>query len=158
MRLYEIEKELEQLLTQIEQEGEVSEETLQKLEGLQLAYNQKMEGIAKHVLNLKAEVLACEAESQRLKTRAMMASKKIDGYEKYLLYSCPEGGTFGNHKIKWRNSQAVKLLVPEDEVPPQYRRERVSYSVDRVGIAADLKSGATLPFAEMEQRKWLKVE
>lgn len=158
MKLYEIELELEKVLFSIEMQGEADEFDSKRLEELQLAYDKKMEGIAKHILNLQAEAEALKVESKRLADRAKQAEKKIEGYESYLLMACPEGGTFGTHKIKWRKSEAVKLLVDEEAVPDQYLKQKISYTVDKAGIKTDLKNGADLMFAEIEVRQNLKIE
>ena len=159
MKLYEIEKELELLLFSIEmQDGVPDAEDTKKIEELSLAFDQKMEGIAKHILNLQIEADACKAEAKRIAERGKAAEKKIEGYEHYLQTACPDGGTFGNRKIKWRASEAVKLLVSDDDVPDQYRKEKITYGIDKAGIKTDLKNGAELMFAEIEKRKNLKVE
>jgi hypothetical protein len=161
MKLYEIEKELELVLFSIEmQDGVPDAEDTKKIEELSLAFDQKMEGIAKHILNLQIEADACKTEAKRIAERGKAAEKKIEGYEHYLQTACPDGGTFGNRKIKWRASEAVKLLVDDNAVPDQYKRVKIveTVTVDKAGIKADLKNGAELMFAEIEKRKNLKVE
>lgn len=158
MKLYEIEKELNKLIAEIEDQGVALPDDIKKIEALDLAYNLKMEGICKHILNLQAEAEAMKVEAKRLAERGKKAEAKIEGYENFLKLACSTGGTFGNHKIKWRKSEAVKLLVPDDQIPVQYQKEKITIGIDKAGIKDDLKNGASFDFAEIEVRQNLKIE
>ena len=159
MKVYEIEKELSRVLHEIEESGEVTPESLAKMELLETAYSDKMGGIAAHVLNLGIEADALKLEAKKLAARSKACENKIAGYESFLKIICAEGGTFGNRKIKWRKCpESVDLLVSDDDVPDQYKKQKIAYTVDKASIKIDLQSGVELLFAELKRNVNLIVE
>jgi len=170
MKFYEISKELERVLDECEsgipseaEEGKAfnSSELLSRISALEGSYNDKVEGMLTHILNLELEVQVCDSELARLKKRKERAEAKLEGYQMTLETWCGDGGVYGTRELKWKmNPPKVDLLVEEDKIPEQYIREtvKVTRSPDKTLIKQDILAKADISFARLIQTKSMKVK
>jgi hypothetical protein len=170
MKFYEISKELERVLEECEggisseaEEGKAfnSSELLSRISALEGSYNDKVEGMLTHILNLELEVQVCDSELARLKKRKERAEAKLEGYQMTLETWCGDGGVYGARELKWKtNPPKVDILVEEDKIPPQYMREsvKVTTSPDKKLIKQDILAKADISFARLIQTKSMKVK
>lgn len=160
MKIFEIEKELQMLLDEVEEAGgELTPEQESQFDALELARADKIAGIAYHVKNLEAVSAACKEASKKLKEKADRVEKQKDSYKNFLGMLVPEKFQHKEISIKWRkNPPSVELLSPEDEIPDAYKKSKVEISVDKTEIKKDLQNGAELTFAKLVQGKRLVIE
>jgi len=110
--------------------------------------------------SLKAERAAIEAEIDRLTARAEAVGKRADNFREYIGFCLGAGNKWKNElfSLSWKKTSAVKVL-DEKAIPPLYWREKVTKSVDKAAIGADLKiPGTFIPGAELEEHETLIIK
>lgn len=133
MKIYEIDKEIEALLSTVDEEtGEILFDT-EKLEQLQMERDRKVENLALAVKNLTAEAAAIKAERDALYERQKAAEKEAERAKKYLEFVL-NGDTFKTARvavsyrsssrlevddgfIAWAKRKAKDLLTVKDPEP-----------------------------------------
>ncbi len=102
-----------------------------------------------HADRLRALAEESEHRAEVLQEQLITALQRVDPTA--TKWDLPE------HRISSRRSTAVELdtdLAPED-LPEQFQRVRTTTSADRTALAAALKAGATVPGAQLvERRSW----
>ena len=107
MTLYEINSQIDQILSNIEIDDETGEVLIDTtlLESLQIAHDVKIENIACFIKNLNAEVEALKAEEKNLYARRKQKEKTIERLT-YMLDNDLQGQKFetARCKISYRKS------------------------------------------------------
>jgi len=121
--------------------------------------DEKLNGYCVVYRNIEGEKLAIEKEIERLEhLYNRLCSVNISLVER-LSKLLGVGNKWKNtlHSISWRKSTAVKV-IEEKVIPPAYMREVLYYEPDRKQILQDLKSGASIPGTELEERQNLVIK
>lgn len=84
MTIFEIGKEIENLLNLVNEDGEVDDETFAKLMELQQAKDEKMENTACWIVNLRAEANAIREQEKILAERRKRIEKKAESVAEFL--------------------------------------------------------------------------
>ena len=153
MKIYEIDREIESLLSQVDEEtGELLIDT-DRLEALQMERDGKVENLALAFKNLKAEAEAIKAEEAALAERRKTVEKAAARAKDYLLFVL-NGDTFKSPRvaISYRKSTAVKiddgfLAWAMVEAPDLLRYK--DPEPDKKAITDMLKEDKPVPFAEL---------
>lgn len=113
----------------------------EKLSELQLAKQDKIEGVALYIKNLQALITALDAEEKAFAERKKQAKAKVDGLKMWLV-KATEGEKFITAKcaISFRKSESVEI---EDEalIPKKYLAKTITYKPDKNAIKELLKAG-----------------
>lgn len=151
MKLYEIDQQLEQLLENIDPEtGELLIDP-EAIDALMLAREEKLEGIALWVKDLRAEAAMIKAEKDALGERQAAVEKKADRVAEFL-QNYLAGNTFKSPKVtvSYRKSQKVELDLPVFmEHPAEAFIRRKDPEPDKAAIKAALKDGGIIPGAQL---------
>lgn len=101
MKLYEIDNAIQAILDGgvDEETGEVLDIDLEALAGLQLAREQKLEGVALGIKNLGAEVAAIKAEEDRLAKRRKVLENRVTSLKSFLAQAL-DGGKLETARVK----------------------------------------------------------
>lgn len=163
--LYELTDEYLRLL-ELGEDPEIDPEVFKDtLEGLEGELEIKAENYAKVIKQLEADATALDTEKKRLDTRKKACENAIERMKKSLEVAMI---TTGKKKFKTelflfgiqKNPPSVKLgkeyaenieLIPLDYLVPQDPK------VDKKKILEELKGGAKLPFATLEQGESLRI-
>ena len=139
---------------------EIDDETkLDTLESIDWTsdYENKVEGYAKVIKSLEADIEARKNEKKRLDGLNKSDQSKIDNLKAALAVSMTETGQTRVDttlfKVGFRKSKAV--VVDEDKLPKKY--QIVSYKPDKKEIKKLLESGATIRGAHIEERSNLSI-
>ena len=159
MRLFEIHDAIEMVLAKgVDHEtGEISEEAIAELDGLEMTRIAKSLAVARYLMGERAEAAAVKAQADRLAKRARIHANRADRLLRYLAANMPEGNKLHDDvvQIGWRSSTAVEVsdlgLVPQAFV-------RVTEAPDKKAIGEALKSGVEVPGAELVTRNRLQVK
>lgn len=159
MTLYEINTELAQLIeSSIDPEtGEINEEAFDKLEELQMAWDQKVENIGCFIKNLRADAEALKQEKMNLAKRQQYAENKAERLKKYL-DDMLAGQTYSSPRvdIKYRKSTQVKcddITV----VPDKYLKVK-DPELDKVAIKDALKNGEQVEGCHLEETRSIQIK
>lgn len=135
--LYEIDKSILECIDQ--ETGEMIDP--ERLEGLFMERNQKIENVALWIKNLQSDALAFKAEKEAFADREKAATAKAEQLKAYLAKAL-DGQKFSTGKcaVSFRRSEKVEVL-DEDSIPKAYMVESVTYRPDKSLIKEVLKGG-----------------
>ena len=138
----------------------------EKLDALQMEREQKLEGVALWIKDLKAEAEAVKAEADKLTARKKAVENKIEGLKQWLLYA------LGGEKLKTArcnvyqtHSQRLAVVDEEklvqylklDDDPDRYLRFREP-ELKKDEIKKALKDGTIIPGAELEETESVVIK
>lgn len=160
MRLYDLTSQYNDIADMLE--GSDDREALQTmLDGLEEAFDAKVESIIKLMVSKAAERDAIDEEAQRLRKRAGNIDKEVDWLQTYvqneMMRTGKEKVKSSLFKITLANCPPSVNVLNESEIPKKYKIIKQFESVDKRSILELLKSGVTIPGVEIIQRKSLRV-
>ena len=160
MTLWEIDKRISDIL-EIgmhidEKTGEVF--LPEDIDSLNIERDEKIEGIALYIKNLKAEAGAIHAEIERLKDREELKKKKADRLAQYLAsVLCGKKFETAKTSLFFRKSSVVQI---SDEllVPEEFMKIKTEKKPDKTAIANWIKSGNFIPGCELIEKQNLQIK
>lgn len=161
MRLYEINAELDALLEQVDPEtGELTCD-LEALEGLMIAREEKLEGLALAVKNYDAEAKMIREEEKALAERRKRLENKAARAEAFLGEQL-HGEKFQTSRVavSYRTSKSV-YLHPEFMGWAMQQERFLRYKdpePDKTAIANAIKAGEKLDYAEIIENRTMQIK
>ena len=151
MNLYEINQEI--MSCWDEETGEILD--VQKFDALQMALEEKLEGIGCYVKNLEAEAAALNVEEKAFAARRKKAESKAASLKNYLagyLQGCP----FETLRVKVSFRKSESLDISEAAVIPE---EYLKYSVDvnKADLKKAVKAGLVLDGVQLVQKQNIQI-
>ena len=149
--LYELNAKLLAYEMKFDENGEwINEDELTEL---QMAKEEKREGIALYIKNLEAEAQAVYTEKENFDERYKRLINEANHLHDYLAFDL-DGEEFKTSKveIKWRKSEAVEIL-DESKVPDKY----VKCSVVRKPLKNEIKKYLKGIEGSDEQCEWARL-
>lgn len=158
--LYELSEEIQAIQTAYEN-GEIPEEAFaDTLEGVQMAFDKKVENICKLRANLLADAATYKAESDRLKARETTAKNEASRLQNYLLSVLQAAGQkkikAGTFTASIAKSPAALKIYDESLIPKSYYVPQPD-KIDSAAIKEAIKSGENVPGAMLEQGEHLNI-
>jgi hypothetical protein len=165
MRLYELDERLsliEEALIAGESEG-VDEATgevfdlAHALDSLKMDREEKLKGIHRWILSLRAEIQAIKMEEERLEDRRKWIESREKSIKDYIT-ECLKGQKWSvpGHTFSFRPSKKVYCNVPVEELPIEYRR--LTEEPDLAAIKEALKAGEVIEGCLIKEFKNLQVK
>ena len=158
--LYEINADLEALLSNIDEEtGELLIDT-DALDALLMERTDKLEGVALSVKNINAEIAAIKAEETALADRRKRLEKQRDGRTEYLVHALNgEKLETAKVEISYRKSKSVEIDEAVFWQHPDAAYLRVKdQEIDKKAITDALKSGAVIPGATLIEKQNISIK
>ena len=155
--LYEIDADLENLLSQVDENGELLIDD-EALNALLMERTDKLEGVALAIKNIAAEVTAIKTEETILKERRERLEKKRDGLTEWLRQAL-NGEKFETARcqITYRKSEAVKIDDAVFFKRPPARFIKITKTADKTAIKAALKAGEKVRGAVLEEKQNMNI-
>ena len=153
MKIYEIDKEIEALLNEIDEEtGEILFDP-GKLESLQMERDRKVENLALAVKNLTAEAAAIKAEKDALYERQKAAERDAERAKKYLEFVL-NGEKFETARVAVSYRSSSRLEVDEGFIAWAKRKAKNLLTAkepepNKTAIKEMLKKGEKVPHVQM---------
>lgn len=151
--LYEIDEQIMQCVDF--ETGEIIDK--EKLEALQLEFEQKVEGIALWIKNLVAEAKMIKEEKDVLAVRQKTCENKAESLKKYL------EGVLGGEKFKtpkvsisYRKSESVQV-DDVDKLDDDYLKHTVP-TVDKTKVKQALKQGIKLEGVSLVENNNIQIK
>lgn len=156
MTLYELDKAIADFELEVNEDGEVL--NIDELDELNLAREQKIEGISLWVKNLEAEKEAVKHEKDNFADREKRLGKKIDSLKGYLTYAL-QGEKFSTPKVavSFRKSESVHI-TDEYLIPDEYKLFTVVKKPDKGVIKKALKDGKEIMGVELVEKQNISIK
>ena len=131
----------------------------EKLDALQMEREQKLEGVALWIKDLKAEAEAVKAEADRLTARKKAVENKIDGLKQWLLYALkgeklktPRCNVYQTHsqRVAVEDETGLISFLQTLEEPEKFLRFK-DPELKKDDIKKALKDGYEIPGASLEE-------
>lgn len=148
MTLYEIDAGIADCID--EETGEILD--YEKLDGLQLERDEKIENIVFLIENTENDIAGLKEQEEMFKARRKAAEKKLESLEGYLSYALG-GQKFETVKAKvsFRKSEAV-TVEKEELIPSEYWETVEVERINLIAIKNALKAGKEVKGARIEER------
>ena len=156
MTLYELDKAIAEFELEVNEDGEVL--NIDELDELNLAREQKIEGISLWVKNLEAEKEAVKNEKNNFADREKRLGKKIESLKGYLTYAL-DGQKFSTPRVavSFRKSESVHI-TDEYLIPDEYKIFTVVKKPDKGVIKDALKKGKEIMGVELIEKKNVQIK
>lgn len=156
MTLYELDKAIAEFELEVNEDGEVL--NIDELDELQLAREQKIEGISLWIKNLEAEKEAVKHEKDNFADREKRLGKKIDSLKGYLTYAL-QGEKFSTPKVavSFRKSESV-LVKDEYLIPDDYCEFTVTRRPNKTNLKKALKDGKEIMGCELVEKQNIQIK
>lgn len=161
--LYQLANEYQTALENIcdDVTGEISETAMETLNALQTDVKEKGIAIASFIRNIDADREALDVETKRLAARKAQLARRIDwlnGYLKANMEACQiQEISCPLFSIKLRKNPASVNITDEAQIPAEYMKQKITESLDKAQILADLKNGLFIPGAELKHGTRLDI-
>ena len=156
MTLYELDKAIADFELEVNEDGEVL--NIDELDELQMARQDKIEGISLWVKNLEAEKEAVKHEKDNFADREKRLGKKIDSLKGYLTYAL-DGQKFSTPKVavSFRKSESVHI-TDEYLIPDEYKLFTVVKKPDKKVLKDALKKGKDIMGCELVEKQNISIK
>ncbi len=158
MTLYDINARMEYLLEQVDEETGELLCSYEELEALAMARDEKLEGLALYVKNMKAEAEAIEAEKLALEKRQKTAKNKAERAKSFLqAMLAGEKLKTPRASVSYRRTESTKIVdeaafwryaADHDELVRHKDPE-----ADLVAVKAAIQAGEAVPGAEIVSKQ-----
>ena len=159
MTIYEIDKDIERILSQVNEDGELLDEAIEELMQLTADRDTKIENAACMVLDLLADAKKIKDQEAALKQRRECLEKRADRIKGYIEYAT-DGNPFSSERVAIKYGKSVAVEINEDEFwkDPAAAFVRVKQEADKTAIKAALKDGVVIPGAALIERRNLSIK
>lgn len=160
MKLYEIDQAILDLVDP--ETGEILD--YEAFVELQMAKEEKIEGMALWVKNLDAEAKAIKAEEDSLKARRQSLEKKSDSLKEYLA-AILSGSKFSTARVSCTFRKSKAVAIPDEAAFIQAMQESMRYEflrfkteINKSEITNVIKAGTEVPGAMLVENLSLTIK
>lgn len=158
MKLYEINQQIEDLIMNADDNGEINAE---QFEALTIAKQDKQEGVIKAIKMLDHQTILVDSELERLaKVKKRIKSQK-EWLNKYLSDSMQQDGIerldFVLFKAAFRKNPPSLVIDDETKLPSHYIEPVITSKILKDKIKEDIKAGVTVEGCHLEQTTRLQI-
>lgn len=165
MKLYELTGEMLDainLYNSVESDEDLAK-VEEKLTGLQLSFNDKVEAVAHYVLSLEGDVDKIENEVARLNALKKKTEAEAEWLRGYLLRHMTLTETLdiksATVKVRVKTNPPSVIVDNADEIPSNFLREiPARFEPDKVTIKEALLKGEAVPGTHIERKQKLEIK
>lgn len=152
----EIERDIEQIAEM--NEGEIPEEKLQELVQAQTESLVQIEKLCRYIKHLEHFGEIADAEIERIGNLKAQSQNRLKSIKRYLAPYVAARGKFdaGTFRLSIRRSASVEI-DPDFNVP-EFMREKVTVSPDKIKIKEFISSGGMVPGARIVESENLQIK
>lgn len=165
MNLYNLSEEYQKILSEIEYDestGEINCTSLNKLDEITDAVENKAKAISAYVKNLTASSDALENAIEELKHRQNIIVNKIYSMKNYLQTNMERLGIdkIESHffDIRLKKNPCKVEITNVDEIPDNYKKAKVEITIDKTMIRNDIKEGKDIPGAKLIKTNRIEIK
>lgn len=157
MRLYELVEAAQDLQEQLECGEMDDQQFVAAIDAIGL--EKKVESVCYVIKNLEAEAEAFKAEKERLAAREKTAKNAVERLKTYLVENLRQLNAktlkVGTFSLGLSKSKSVSIIDPK-LIPDQFLVKQEP-KIDKMAIGRDLKNGAMVPGAILEENTYLRM-
>ena len=161
MKLYEINKELNDLLAKsTDEDGVFDDSATEAIEGLEMAESEKALSTGKFILGLKVEIAALKDAEKRMSIRRKSAEKKMNNLTDYLSLHI-DGKKFEDAECTISYSKSTSTYVDPafvDGLPIEYKATKTVVTPDKKLIKKALDAGISLDGCELIVKQNIQIK
>lgn len=166
MTLYEINAQIDQILSTAELDEETGEILFDTtlLESLQIAHDVKIENIGCYVKNLIAEAEAIKAEEANLKARRQAKEKAVERLT-YMLDNDLHGQKFETARCKISYRKSTSTEVDETVFLEKYKNDPkmctpkpIEYKYDKTELKKKIKAGQAIEGVKLVEKNNISIK
>lgn len=160
MTLYEIAQEMANLIDP--ETGELKD--YEAFEALEMAKEEKIDNMAKWVLDLEAEAKMVKERADELTKRAQSAKKKAERLREFLQeFLAGEKRKTADYTIGYRRTEAVEITDEDRAIAwlMEHNDEALTYQapkISKTAVKEMLKAGNEIPGAELVERQSMQIK
>lgn len=156
MTLFDINKAILDFQYEIDEEtGEIL--NAEELDQLQLAREDKIEGVGLWIKNLTAEAEAVKKEKDAMADRQRRLEKKVESLKRYLEYAL-QGEKFSTPRISMSFRRSESVFIPDEaQLDDRFVNVTMVKKPDKKLIKDTLKAGLEVPGAELVTKQNLQI-
>lgn len=157
MTLFDINKAILDFDYQIDEEtGEIL--NAEDLDALQLAREEKIEGVGLWIKNLQAEAEAVKKEKDAMADRQRRLEKKAESLKRYLEWAL-QGEKFSTPRISMTFRRSESVSIPDEALlDDRFVNITMVKKPDKKLIKDTLKAGREVPGAELVTKQNLQIK
>lgn len=160
MNLYEIntllEAEIDRIFSSVDENGEITE-SLDTLDCIKLAREDKLENLALYIKNIRSDVAKFKAEEENLKNRRVSLENKAKRLETYLQSNFNYEEKLETPRVKLSYRHSYKVSISDEAIIPK-KYFRVKSEVDKVAIKHAIDEGKKVKGAEIVENYSLQIK
>lgn len=162
MNLYELTNELQCAIDALQTDPETGEVSgWESVDALDIAFEDKAEAYALTIKNLLAFADSAKSEADNMNARAKAAKAKADKLKEHLSQSMSAVGKTkietARAALSFRKSVSVKI-TDDESIPDELFKVTVKKEPNKTEIGKLLKSGESVPGAELETKMNLQIK
>lgn len=164
MRLFEINREYEQILDELyDEDGVINPQALTRLEENQMTMEKKVIAISSYIKNLESEQEAIEQAKKAMSLREKRLKEKVADLQGYLLNNMEQRGItqvkcpYFDIKIKKCPPSVNDDTLNMDLLPEEYKRTKIEIKPDKVAMLRDMKEGIIIPGASLKTNMRVEI-
>ena len=161
MNLFEISAKYQQIMQDIMDSDELSNEQLQSIEVMADSMEDKAKEIGSIIKNMEAQYKAIQEACMIMESRSIKLSNKIEGIREFLktnLEKCDikkiESPWFD---INIRYNAPSVTIIDNTMIPEQYFRESTIKTINKMLISQELKNNVMIPGVRLEKKTRLEI-
>jgi hypothetical protein len=163
MKLFEITNDIQNIFNNIGEDGELTQEMLDGLDGLQQDFEQKAIAVAAYIKNIEAEETAIAAAIKNMAERKQKLTNKLEGLTHYLQsnlqkLSISEIKSSPYFKIRLKQCPPSVDVFDEKQIPPEYWREKIVTSIDKIKLKEVMNEGVEVPGVTIQRKIKLEIK
>ena len=163
MKLYEITNEFQNIFNQVGEDGELTSQMLDSLDSLKEDFEQKAISVALYVKNIEAEEAAIGQAIDDMRIRKARLTKQAESLTDYLQLnlqklSINEIKSSPYFKIRLKTCPPSVDVFDEKAIPPEFWREKLTTSVDKIKLKEVLSEGIEVPGASIQRKIKLEIK
>jgi len=161
MTLYEIQADMLDVLSEVEEQGgEITEEQEARLDALSLSRNEKIENWVKYLKNLASDEAGLTAEIDELSRRRDRLRRHRDYSKSSLSGLLGYGETWKKspHSLSWRSSFSTEPRMPLEDMREIFVRISEKREFNKVAAKEFILSNGPIPEAEIVEKRTLQIK
>jgi len=160
MTLYTIDAKIEEIIEKgctVDENGEYFD--FDDLEQLEVDRDTKIDNTVWFLKNREYFLSNLETEKKKIEDRIKTCKNEINRTKSFLGRFLDLGKKLetATYKIGWRKSKSVEI-INEDLIADLYKKEKTTISIDKKLVGEVLKSGASVPGAELLEKQNLQIK